>query len=173
FDYTALGHIHSPQNIIQNKVRYCGTPLKYSVSEITRGKTLTKVTLGVKGDVSVEELALTALHDMRTIRGSFAELTEKHITDAHSGDYISLTLTDELEIPDAAAELRKIYPNLMRLDYDNTRSRSDNVIAPDKTSELSPQRLCEDFYETQNGAPVSCCQSEYLTRIIHEIWEEM
>ena len=123
FDYVALGHIHRPQRIMRDTVRYCGTPLKYSFSEAGHEKSLTVVELAEKGNVSIRHIPLTPKHDMREIRGTYMELTDRaYYRDMDREDYLHITLTDEEDIPDAVRKLQVIYPNLMKLDYDNART---------------------------------------------------
>ena len=175
FDYVALGHIHSPQNIGTDRVRYCGTPLKYSFSEVGQVKSVTVVELGWKGDVDVRCVPLHPLRDMKEIRGTFEELTSR---DYYSGTdypeaYIKIVLTDEEDIPDAAARLRLIYRYFVKLEYDNTRTRHNAEIGKVEDIERrSPLELFGEFYEAQNGMPLSPEQEEYLNAVIEEIWEE-
>ena len=128
FDYVALGHIHGPQRVGRDTVRYCGTPLKYSFSEAGQQKSVTVVELGAKGDVAVRTVPLTPLRDMAELRGTYETLTFRGFYEGtgYPGDYVHITLTDEEDIPDAVSRLRVIYPNLMKLDYDNARTRAGN-----------------------------------------------
>lgn len=175
FDYTALGHIHGPQDIIPNKIRYCGTPLKYSFSEAGHTKSVTVVELKEKGSVSVRTVPLIPLHGMAEIRGTYAEVTAKPFYEGTSlrDDYTHITLTDEEDIPEAVSKLKVIYRNLMKMDYDNrrTRSLSQDTEAAD-IERKSPLELFEDLYEMQNGAPMNEEQSAYLTALIEATWEE-
>lgn len=173
FDYTALGHIHSRQNISSEKVRYCGTPLKYSFSEVKDEKTVTFANLGEKGSLSVEEVPLRPLRDLREIKGSYLEITDRSFYDKFNReDYIHVTLTDENDIPEAIGRLRAVYPNIMKLDYDNTRTRENRTIA-DLADEVqrSPAELFSEFYENCNNAALSDEQKEYLDGVIKEIWD--
>jgi len=126
FDYVALGHIHGPQNIGSNRVRYCGTPLKYSFSEEHHHKSITVVELGEKGDLTLHLQPLTPKHDLRTIRGTFEEVTSKAFLEStQTQDYLHIILTDEEDVPEALGKLRLIYPNILKLSYDNTRTRTN------------------------------------------------
>jgi exonuclease SbcD len=174
FDYVALGHIHSPQNCGAETIRYCGTPLKYSFSEAKDRKSVTVLELGEKGDVSVRTAALTPLHDLRELRGSYETLTLKdsyeHTTLPE--DYTHITLTDEEDIPNALGKLRVIYHRLMKLDYDNLRTRSGGEVTADADAERrSPQELFADFYEKQNNQPMGEEQAALITGMIEKIWE--
>lgn len=173
FDYVALGHIHGPQNIGSEKIRYCGTPLKYSFSESTHQKSVTVVELGEKGSFALRTIPLTPLHDMREIRGSYDEVTAKRFYEnTATEDYLHITLTDEEDVPEAIARLRVIYPNLMKLTYDNARTRSNAVIdgAVD-VQKKSPLQLFGELYEQQNNQPMSEMQSDFMRELIESIWE--
>ena len=173
FDYVALGHIHGPQNIGSQRIRYCGTPLKYSFSESTHQKSITVVELGEKGSFELRTIPLTPLHDMREIRGSYEEVTAKSFYENTAvEDYLHIILTDEEDVPEAMARLRVIYPNLMKLTYDNARTRSNAVIdgAVD-VQKKSPLQLFGELYEQQNNQPMSEIQSDFLRELIESIWE--
>lgn len=173
FDYVALGHIHRPQRIKRDTVRYCGTPLKYSFSEASQQKSVTFVTLGEKGEVAVTERPLTPMRDMREIRGSYEELTlRESYAGTNTDDYVRVILTDEEDIPDAVGKLRTIYPHIMRLDYDNRRTRSSAVIAgAENAEEKSPLTLFGELYELQNGCKMTDAQLQLVGKMIDEIWE--
>ena len=174
FDYVALGHLHRPQNCSAT-IRYCGTPLKYSFSEVKDEKSLTLVELKEKGQVRVELLPLTPLRGMAEIKGSYAELTARSYYDGKTltQDYLRITLTDEDDIPDAAAKLRIIYKGLMELRYDNARTRKNAEISGVKDLEKkTPLELFAEFFELQNNAPMSEEQSALVQEIVESIWEE-
>ena len=173
FDYVALGHIHGPQNIGTNRIRYCGTPLKYSFSEADHYKSVTLVELGRKGDLTLRTLPLTPKRDLRQVRGTFAQLTDpEHYRHKNTEDYLHIILTDEEDIPEAIGKLRLVYPNILKLSYDNTRTREDQVIgdAGDVRSR-SPLELFGELYELQNNQPMSEEQEEFLTQLMEKIWE--
>lgn len=174
FDYVALGHIHGPQKIGRETVRYCGTPLKYSFSEKNHKKSVTVVELRAPGDVTVREVPLTPLRDLREIRGTYAELTAKANYEGTAlEDYIHVVLTDEEDIPDAIGKLRVIYPNLMKLSYDNKRTRENRIIdGAEDVERKSPLELFEEFYELQNNQPMSDEQKQLTLDLITSIWEE-
>lgn len=174
FDYVALGHIHGPQNIGSPRIRYCGTPLKYSFSEAGQQKSVTVAELKEKGALEVTARPLTPLRDLREIRGSYLEVTAKRFYEGRNReDYLHITLTDEEDIPDGAAKLRVIYPNLMRLDYDNARTRSRNL--PEGAEEPAakpPLELFEEFYERQNNQPMTEEQIRFSRELMETIWED-
>ena len=174
FDYVALGHIHGPQNIGSDRIRYCGTPLKYSFSEADHRKSVTVVTLGQKGALKIGLRPLTARHDLRVLRGSFAQLTDKAFyTATTADDYLHLVLTDEEDIPEAVGRLRVIYPNMMKLSYDNTRTRSNRIIdGACEVQSKSPIALFEELYRKQNNQPMSDEQRSFVAELLETIREE-
>lgn len=173
FDYVALGHIHGPQNIGSERVRYCGTPLKYSFSEAKHKKSVTVVEMGEKGSLEIRTIALEPKRDMREIKGTYAEITLKeNYINTNTDDYMHITLTDEEDIPDAIGKLRVIYPNLMKLDYDNKRTRSSAKLdIIENIEQRSPLDLFAEFYEKQNNQPMTDGQSEFMKSLIESIWE--
>ena len=174
FDYVALGHLHSAQKIGRETLRYSGTPLKYSFSERNQEKSVTVVELGAKGSVSVSVLPLTPRRDMREIRGTYAELTLRDdYAGTNTGDYIHSILTDENDIPNALARLRSIYPNLMKLDYDNLRTRTSAVIAAEEHHRtMTDTELFAELFEKQNGQKLSDEQSVYTNAVFAVLREE-
>lgn len=173
FDYVSLGHIHGPQKIGRNTVRYCGTPLKYSFSEVKHQKSVTVVELFEKGNVEIRTVDLIPKRDMRELRGSYQELTNKKNYEGTAlEDYLHITLTDEEDVLDGMALLRVIYPNLMKLDYDNRRTRENQQIGQVNDIEnKSPLELFQEFYEKQNNQQMSQEQSDYAAELIERIWE--
>lgn len=173
FDYVALGHIHSPQAVGREQVRYCGTPLKYSFSEAGQEKTITVVELKEKGNTQITFISLQPLRDMRKIRGSYMEVTARSFYENDScDDYLHVTLTDEEDILDGLQKLRVIYPNIMQLEYDNRRTRENMELtgaqAVEKKSEME---LFMEFYELQNNQSMSQVQEEFVRNIIREVKE--
>lgn len=173
FDYVALGHIHGPQNIGSERIRYCGTLLKYSFSEVGHKKSVTVVELGEKGSFRLRTVPLTPLHDMREIRGTYDEVTARSFYEnTATEDYLHIILTDEEDVPEAVARLRAIYPNLMKLSYDNVRTRSnaviDGAVDVQKKSQLE---LFSELYEQQNNQPMSEIQQQFMQELIKSIWE--
>ena len=174
FDYVALGHIHGPQRIGRETVRYCGTPLKYSFSERNHVKSVTVVTLGEKGRTEIRTVPLIPLHDMREIRGTYEELTlRKNWEGTATDDYLHVILTDENDVPDAMARLRVIYPNIMKVDYDNQRTRTASLTGlAEETERKSEMELFEEFYAGQNGQPLSGEQRSFAEALLEKLKEE-
>ena len=175
FDYVALGHLHGPQTVGRETVRYCGTPLKYSFSEAGQQKSVTVVELGPKGTVTVGTVPLTPLRDLAELRGTYEELTFRgfYVGTSYQKDYVHITLTDEEDIPDAVRKLQIIYPNLMKLDYDNKRTRAGlHLDGAEDAEHKSPLELLEEFYEKQNGQPMGGEQRDFAREWMERIWEE-
>lgn len=175
FDYVALGHLHRPQSCSRKTVRYSGSPLKYSFSEVKDKKGIVVVELGKKGDVRMDTIPLEPLHDWHDLRGTYDELTAKSFWDGtpYRDDFVRVTLTDEEDIPDAIGKLRTVYHNLMELQYDNKRTRSGmtTVGGAEKVHEKTPQELFSELYEKQNGQPMSDDQEAFLKGLVESIWE--
>ena len=174
FDYVALGHIHKPQSMCANRIRYCGSPLKYSFSESKDIKSVTVVELLDKGEIDVRCVPLIPYRDMVEIRGSYDEITLKSFyqNTSYQTDYVHVILTDEEDVVDAIGRLRAIYHNLMKLDYDNTRTRSSSEIdAAADVERKTPLELFSDFYALQNNVEMSEEQEKLVSSLISEIWE--
>ena len=174
FDYVALGHIHSPQNCGSDHIRYCGTPLKYSFSEAKDQKSVTVVELAEKGKVSYRTVELVPQHDLVELKGTYAELTLKSFYEGSTWqeDYTHITLTDEEDIPDVIGKLRTIYHRLMKLDYDNKRTRLNMEInSVTDVESKSPLELFSDFYKLQNNQPMTQEHFDYVKLLIEKSWE--
>ena len=173
FDYVALGHIHGPQWILRETIRYAGTPLKYSFSEVCHQKAVTVIELRAKGDVGIRKIPLRPLHDMRKLRGSYEELTKRSVYENTSvEDYVQITLTDEEDIFDAVGKLRVIYPNLMKIEYDNRRTGKTAESAAAEDVERTPLEYTKALFTMQNERAMSPKQEKYLVNLIEEVWED-
>lgn len=171
FDYCALGHLHKPQSILRETVRYAGSPLKYSLDEWDSEKSAVLVSLREKGDCSVRLLPLLPKHNVRQIVGSYLHLTDRETyQNEKRDDFLSAVLTDEMPIPDALSKLRILYPNLLRLSYRNTQTsrRADGEELSEAVPDaLTPLELFSALYEAQNNEPLS----EAAATLAAEIWE--
>ena len=157
------------------RIRYCGTPLKYSFSEAKDRKSVTVIELYEKGNLHIHTVPLKPLHDLVELKGTYDTVTARSFYEGTSWqeDYTHITLTDEEDIPDAIGKLRAIYHHLMKLDYDNKRTRSSSEITADlAVEEKTPIQLFSDFYELQNNQPLSEEQATFLNGLIETIWEE-
>ena len=173
FDYVALGHLHSPQYCSSTHIRYCGTPLKYSFSEAKDQKSVTVIDLLNKGILSFHTVNLVPKRDLVELKGSYETVTSRSFYEntTWQKDYTHITLTDEEDIPDAIGKLRSVYHNLMKLDYDNTRTRSNSLIEGAENVETkSPLELFGDFYELQNNQPMTPEQVDYMRDLIEKTW---
>ena len=173
FDYVALGHIHSPQNVGSERIRYCGTPLKYSFSECKHIKSVTVIELNEKNNFTVSSIPITPMRDLREIKGAYDELMLKSSYEGtNTDDYMHIIVTDEEDIPDVLSRLRVVYPNIMKLSYDNKRTRNFQQIEADcDVSEKSPFQLFSEFYNKQNNQDMADEQEKYVKNLIERIWE--
>ncbi len=177
FDYVALGHLHGAQHVGRESVRYAGSPVKYSFSEVRQIKSATLITIGKKGEsvadteLVIEKLPFTPVHDMREVKGTLEQLTCAEIlSEADPEDYMHVTLTDEEEIYDVFGKLRSVYPNLMALDFDNSRTRAEGVatLTGAVMKEKTTMELFREFFEKQAGAELTPMQEQIMTDIIEK-----
>lgn len=194
FDYVALGHIHRPQKMGSERVRYSGTPLKYSFSESQDEKSLTvidikekecvlqkdnvredKVSKDICGKavVEIKTIPLFPLHDMAKIKGTFMDVMNPlNFPTVATNSYLHITLTDEQDIPEAFRRLSDVYPNLMQMEYDNTRTRQKREIhISTENARRNPLEMFANLYETMNNQPLSEVQQEYIQKKIDAIWK--
>ncbi len=175
FDYVALGHVHGAQNVDGTRVRYSGTPLKYSLSEANSVKSVTVVELKAKGDLSISEIPLKPMREVVEIRGTYEELTKRSYYENTTlpNDLVHVVLTDEEDVPDALGKLRIIYPNVMSLRYDNRRTQEQaRLSVDDGVPARSPFELFSALFATQNNAEMSGEQSELVRALIKKVWED-
>lgn len=173
FDYVALGHLHRSQWVGREAVRYCGSPLTYSFSESEDSKSVTILEVREKGNLFTRQVPLTPLRRTICLRGRFTELLEKRQEEKiNEEDFVRITLLDEEDIPDAFHRLALIYPGLLQLEYDNTRTRKKQELQLVQTyKELSPIELLAGFYEKMNNQPLNERQTAYLEEKLEKIWE--
>ena len=162
FDYAALGHIHSPQRVGREEVRYAGSPLKYSLSEVNNAKSVPIITLGEKGDVSLELIPLHPMRDLRHIKGPMKMLLDKtNITG--SDDFIYVTLTDEDAVNDAMGIFQQVYPNTVKIDYENSHTRAIEQVDISSIAEnKSFSELIGDFYRLMYQCEMSEEEMKYM-----------
>lgn len=174
FDYTALGHLHGPQRVGSETIRYAGSPLKYSFSELHQKKSVTVAELRAKGETEIRQIPLQPRREMTELRGTFEEILEEARKKGEpQTDYYHMILTDETDVVDALSRLREFYPNIMLLDYDNRRTRSQKEVEQlERVEERTPGELFAALYEQQNGQEMDSDRKEYLDGLIREIWEE-
>ena len=172
-DYVAMGHIHGSQKVGKETVRYCGTPLKYSFSEVHHQKSVTIVELREKGEVEIRTIPLTPLRDFYEIRGTYEELTARSYYEGKPfwQGYLKVTLTDEEDVPEALGKLRAIYPYIMLMEYDNKRTRAASEIGvSEQIEEKSPRQLFDELFQSQNGGEMSREQGALVDTLIEQIW---
>ena len=172
FDYVALGHLHGAQKAGSDTVCYSGSPLKYSFSEIAHKKGGFMIELGAKGDVKIEKVLFEPLHDVRELKGTYNDLMNRNnYKDTATDDYLHITLTDEEEIPEGFAKLALVYKNLIKMDYDNKRSRASGIVEDAIDVErTAPIDLFEQFFNMQNGTGFSEEQKNFAQGLIEDIW---
>lgn len=168
FDYVALGHIHSPQKIGREEVRYSGSPLKYSLSEVANDKSVPVITMEEKGKTSIELIPLKPVRDMRHIKGELKQLLKKeNVTDIE--DFIYATLTDEDIVNDAMGIFQQIYPNTVKIDYDNSHTKELERVDISKIAEnRSFEELITDFYSKIYGCEISEEEMDIMRMVARE-----
>lgn len=174
FDYVALGHIHRPQKVGRDTVRYCGTPLKYSFSECNHEKSVTMVEFNEKDDITITKLPLYPIKDMRIIKDTLENLLNNQEYTKYSEDYINAIVTDEEELFDPIGQLRNVYKNILLLEIENTRSQyiEDELIFSTKVKEKDPFELFKDFYFSQNNVDMNSSQEKILLEILDNLGGE-
>ena len=173
FDYVAMGHVHGAQKLVRDTVRYAGSPLKYSFSEVFQKKSVSLIDIKEKGNISIELVPLVPLHDMRKIKGKFNDLTCNDVVALENeNDYIQVILTDEDYVLDAIGKLREVYPNVLKIDYDNERTNgfenSKNSVSGD-ISKRSEMDIFHEFYINQNHIALDEERTKILDGVIKNI----
>lgn len=173
FDYVALGHLHRAQNVAE-RIRYCGTPLKYSYSELRGNKSVTLAQLDADRALTINAIPLPEPRRMQEIRGAFDEITSVDSLRNWDRDaYTHIILTDDMPIPDVMNHLRQYFPNITHLDWDNKRTRStDDFSYVEDAAKHTPLSLFAEFFERSNGAAMNDEQQAYVQSLIRSIWEE-
>jgi len=174
FEYTALGHLHSPQKVTDQSIRYAGSLLKYSFSEVKQRKSATLITLDKKGsDIKVELKPLKPLRDMRIIKGELKELIEAGLEEG-SKDYIRAVLTDEGELMDPMNKLRQVYPNVLELVREGAQRTTGDACtsAGEGYRQKSKLELFRSFYENISGIELSEDKEEIIARVIGQVEKE-
>ncbi len=159
FDYTALGHLHRPQKVGGENIRYSGSILKYSFSECNDVKS---VVLFDTDDFEMEFEPLIPRRDMKVITGTFEEVLKSD----YSEDYYKVVLTDKYKGIDVFAKLRRIFPNLMKLEY---KSESADFVETEVRKEKSPMEIIKAFYRMQKGHDIEDASLEIVEKEIGDI----
>lgn len=170
FDYVALGHIHKSQAMGRQQVRYSGALVKYALDEINQVKSMTYVEIKAKNDIEIEIIPIKPIRDMRRIEGTYMELTDRsNYIDTKVDDYLHVVLKDEEDVPDALRKLRVIYPNILKLEYDNTRTRHRNsVIEKEAIRRKEPIEYIEELFSMQNNVEMTAEQLGVLRQIMED-----
>ncbi len=171
FDYVALGHIHRPQKVGRETVRYCGTPLKYSFSECNHKKSVTMVEIKEKENITITKLPLNPLKDMKIFKDTLENLINNTEYTKHSDDYIYAIITDEKDLFDPIGQLRSVYKNILLLEIENTKSQylDHEVGYSSDVKEKDPLDLFKEFYYIQNNEDMSEVQEKIILEIIGEL----
>ena len=168
FDYVALGHIHSPQRVGRDEIRYSGSPLKYSLSEAGNEKSVPLITVSAEERVKIEFFPLKPLRDMRHIKGTLKELLDKKNVKAPE-DFIYATLTDEDIVNDAMGIFQQIYPNIVRIDYDNSHTKEIEQVDISRIAEnKSFSELIGDFYRQMYGCEITEEEMDVMRTVARE-----
>lgn len=172
FQYVALGHLHSPQTAGKPHIRYSGSPLKYSFSEVNQKKSVT--ILDTKAAELTYTVPLVPLRDMQELKGKFHQLIAPEFYETQEqNNFFRFILEDEEQILDVMAKLRKIYPNVLKIQYLNTRSLSESKLTPPMPSQnLRPEEIFAQLYREQNGKDCSEKQKDYILSLVERIWKE-
>jgi exonuclease SbcD len=171
FDYVALGHLHGSQQIGRNHIRYSGTPLKYSVSEEKHVKSITLVTLGDKeADIVIDKIPLVARQDVRREKGTLSEVISR-ATEENRHDYISVTLTDEIELYKPKDQLEEHYDHILELKVENSRTRAQLENIAGEATVLDPFEAFKEFYQEMQSVPMSAEEEKIIADIINKVKE--
>ena len=171
FDYAALGHLHSPQPMGKDTVRYAGSPMPYSFSEIRQKKGITVVELKEKGTIAFDFIPLETRRKFREIKGPLQELLKAAKGKGGSEDYIRCILTDQAALLDPIGQLRSVYPNLMTLEFAQKETAYEQEIIVD-TEDMKPDELFSLFFEKQNDKKINEAQQKLLQKIWKGLEEE-
>lgn len=172
FDYVAVGHVHRPQRLLRDTVRYAGSPLKYSFSEVNHNKSVPIIEFKNKGNINVELVNLVPIRDMRVIKGKLDNLLDKDvISSGNCDDYIGAIITDEDYIMDAMGKLRSVYKNILRLEYQNKRtllSNGNSSLSENEINKKSELELFSEFYKKQNNIDLDDNRLNILKKVIRD-----
>lgn len=173
FDYVALGHIHGPQRIGRDTARYAGTILKYSFSEVNQKKALTVIDYKEKGNLEYKLIQLVPIRDMRVIKGPIEELLkEENYIGTNRNDYIRAIITNEEPIYDAIGQIKRVYPNTLRLDIENSKfvqSFENKLTNIDEIKKRDELELFNEFFQFQNNTELNKMQTEIMKNIISDV----
>ncbi len=168
FDYVALGHIHSPQQVGRNEIRYSGSPLKYSLSEVNNEKSVPLISVSGTGKIEIELVPIKPMRNMRHLKGKIKDLLDK-VSITAPEDLIYATLTDEGMVSDAMGIFQQVYPNTVKIDYDNSHTREIEQIDISKIAEKkSFAELISDFYRQMYSCEISEDEMDVMRTVARE-----
>ena len=172
FDYVALGHIHGPQSMTRDTIRYAGTLLKYSFSECNHKKSITIVELKEKGNVEIETIPVKPMRDLRVVKGAYNTLmSPTFYKESNKEDYIKVILTDREDVPEAMGKLSTVYPRIMALEYENRNGRGTaHLDGADVVEQKQPMEYFKEFYEGKNGVEMTPYQEKIVDDLMREVW---
>ncbi|WP_346274842.1 exonuclease SbcCD subunit D [Halobacillus naozhouensis] len=155
FTYVALGHLHQSQKVGAEKVRYSGSILKYSFSEVTHKKSVTIVDMDEKGELGIDKVPLRPIRDFERIEGYFDELMRGDAAD-HPDSYLHVRLLDDGQLIDPMGKLRKLYPNILHLErkISSQPKQSEDIQKMKERQRLSPATLFASFYQEIKGETI-------------------
>lgn len=176
FDYVAMGHVHGAQKLTRDTVRYAGSPLKYSFSEVSQKKSVPIIEFNSKDDIKIDLVELEPIRDMRIIKGPILKLLSKDVYNlGNRDDYINAIITDDDYVVNAIGKLRKVYKNVLKLEYSNNRNLLDSDVINNVSSDMkdkSPLDLFKDFYLEQNNIELDFKREKILSDVIKELVDE-
>lgn len=167
--YVALGHLHRPQNVGADHIRYSGSPLAFGFDEADHEKSMCLVDIDAAGQVKVEQIPFCPLHKIRVIRGQHAEL----IGGQPSRDFLKAILTDESRVIEAMKRLREVYPNACQLSYQrDERPAAETAYAFSNAKTVNPIELIEDFLQQVREASLSEREQKLVTGVLQDLQQE-
>lgn len=164
FDYSALGHLHRPQRLMDDFIRYSGSLVKYSLSEINDNKSVVLLTLNEKGNKLFELIDIKSKRQFKHVEAYIEEILQMDKSD----DYYYVTLKDD-EVYDALNKVKSIFPNLMTLDFNNTRTASSQLVSNNTKGNLPPDEMFAELFELQNNSKLSATQKAIVMKVIEGV----
>ena len=173
FHYTALGHLHGPQRMGADHIRYSGSPLKYSFDEHTQKKSFTIIDMDTKGSVDISTIPVEAKRDVVILEGYFEDLlNDKTLQAKHRDDYVQARLFDTMPIMDGMAKLRQVYHRCMTIDLVGRVAGPIAEMGDAVFKELNERQLFNQFAETVWKEPLTEQEQQYINSVWDRILKE-
>lgn len=174
FDYVALGHIHRAQSVGRPGIRYCGTLLKYNISEANQQKSFCFAELREKGNLKITTLPVLPLHDMVRIEGMFQDIiSREHLAACNPEDYTYIVLNDEQDVPHVMNRLRSHFKRVLGLAYNNARTKAERMdLERIHIEDKTPFELVGELFYKTNGQPMNAAQAKLIQDLIEDLWRE-